>query len=122
MADTEKIEFIEKFRKRTKEFSIRAIQIFKELPKNDESQIIGKQFLRSALSVGANYRAACRARSKAELFAKLSITVEETDEVVYWLEILSESKIVLLENVKDYLQEADEILRVLAKARKTLKS
>jgi four helix bundle protein len=121
MADQEKIEFIEQFQKRTKKFSLQAVQPFRQLPKNDESQIIGKQFLRSALSVGANYRAACRARSKAELFAKLSITVEEADEVVFWLEVLTESGIVSLENVRDYLKEADEILKVLSKARKTLK-
>ena len=54
MVDVEKVEFIEKFQKRTKNFSLRAIQIFKKLPKNEESKIIGKQFLRSALSVGAD--------------------------------------------------------------------
>jgi len=73
MVDVEKIEFIEEFQKRTKEFSQQAIQIFKKLPKKEESQIIGKQFIRSALSVGADDPAG----TKAELFAKLSIPVLE---------------------------------------------
>jgi hypothetical protein len=74
MRDAEKIEFIERLQKRTKGFSPKAIQIFKKFPR-DEAQIIGRQFLRSALSVGANYRA----QPKTERFAKLSITVEEAD-------------------------------------------
>jgi four helix bundle protein len=80
---TDKEQFVERMRMRTKMFSLDAIRIFKILPTTSESQIIGKQFLRSALSVGANYRAVCRARSKAEFFAKLSITLEEADEVLF---------------------------------------
>lgn len=116
-----KAEFVEKFLRKTKTFSLTAIKIFRQLKKNEESQIIGKQFLRSALSVGANYRAACRARSKAEFFSKLSITIEETDEVLFWLEILTESNIMPKENVEGFRQEATEILKVLSKARKTMK-
>jgi len=65
---------------RTKRFSLQIIQFFQALPKSTEAQILGKQLLRSATSVTANYRAACRARSKAEFFAKLCIVVEEADE------------------------------------------
>lgn len=70
------------------------------------------------MSVGANYRAVCRARSKAELFAKLSITVEEADEVLYWLEILTEAKILSHEKTMTFVSEAKEILAVLSTARK----
>jgi four helix bundle protein len=67
-------------KQRTKQFAIRNIKLFKALPNNDESKIIGKQLLRSATSVAANYRAVCRARSDAEFHSKLSIVVEEIDE------------------------------------------
>lgn len=114
-----KNDFIELFRNRTKKFALNAIKIFQLLPKTDEAKIIGKQFLRSATSVAANYRAVCRARSKAEFFAKLSITVEEADESALWLELLIESEIMNKEFSKSLLKEAIEIVSVLAKARKT---
>jgi four helix bundle protein len=88
------------------------------LPKTEEWAIIGKQFLRSALSVGANYRAVCRARAKAEFFAKLSITIEEADESLFWLEILTESQIVASDNVQNFEKEGKEIVSVLSVARK----
>jgi len=87
-----------------------------------ESQRIGKQFLRSALSVGANYWVACRARSKTEFISKLSITVEEADEVLFWLEILIESNTIEEQVVLDFRNEATEILKVLSRARKTAKA
>ncbi|MFN3490507.1 MAG: four helix bundle protein, partial [Emticicia sp.] len=90
----EKSAFIEEFKKRTKDFTLRNIKVFQSLPKTDEAKIIGKQLLRSASSVGANYRAVCRARSQAEFYSKLSITIEEADESLFWLEILVESQIV----------------------------
>lgn len=117
MSET-KTDFIEKFKGRTKKYSLQAIRIYKRLPKSEESSIIGRQFLRSALSVGANYRAVCRARSKAEFFSKLSITVEEADEVVFWVEILRESAILDDENIAIFEKEAREILTVLTTARK----
>lgn len=117
MGDAKK-EFVEKFKERTKQYSLQAIRIYKRLPKSEESYIIGKQFLRAALSVGANYRAVCRARSKAEFFAKLSITVEEADEVVFWIEILRDSGIMDDENIRSFEKEAREILAVLTTARK----
>ena len=115
---TAKEEFVENFKKKTKKYSLDAIKIFQNLPKTEESQIIGKQFLRSALSVGANYRAVCRARSKAEFFAKLSITVEEADEVLFWVEVMTESDIYNKGHMKDFEREGREILSVLATARK----
>jgi four helix bundle protein len=115
---TEKEEFIEKFKKRTKALSLEALKIFKKSPKTEEASIIGKQFLRSALSVGANYRAVCRARSKAEFYPKLSITEEEADEVIFWVEVLEESDIYSNSHIQSFETEAREILAVLSTARK----
>jgi four helix bundle protein len=114
----EKEAFIEEFKKRTKTFTLRNIKVFQSLPKTDEAKIIGKQLLRSASSVGANYRAVCRARSQAEFFAKLSITIEEADESLFWLVILVESQIVTENKLADLMKEAEEIIKVLSKARK----
>ena len=113
-----KNEFIENMKKRTKLYVIRSTKLFQSLPKTDEARIFGKQFLRSASSVAANYRAVCRAKSRAEFFAKLSITVEEADESLFWLEILVETDIMQESRLKDLMQEAEEILKILSKARK----
>ena len=84
----------EELRARTKKFALRIIRLFKSLPHSPEAQILGKQLLRSGTSVGANYRAAGRARSAAEFSAKIGIVVEEADETVFWLECLVEAEIV----------------------------
>jgi len=114
----EKTIFVEEFKKRTKDFTLRNIKLFQSLPKTDEARIIGKQLLRSASSVGANYRAVCRARSQAEIYSKLSITIEEADESLFWLEILVESNILPLNKLADLMNDAEEIIKVLSKARK----
>jgi four helix bundle protein len=113
-----KEEFVEDFKRRTKEFVLRSVRVFQALPKTEEAQILGKQFLRSASSTGANYRAACRARSKAEFYAKLSITIEEADESLFWMEILVESKTIPPNRLENLMQEVTEIVKVLSKARK----
>ncbi|MEZ5427229.1 MAG: four helix bundle protein [Pyrinomonadaceae bacterium] len=82
----------QEFKDRTKQIALRIIQLFKALPNNPPAQIIGKQLLRSATSVGANYRAACRGKSTADVIHKLSIVEEEADESLYWLELLVESE------------------------------
>ena len=74
-------------RLRTKEFAIRVIRMYSTLPKSNEAQVLGKQVLRSGTSVGANYREACRARSKAEFVAKLGDCLKELDETSYWFEL-----------------------------------
>jgi four helix bundle protein len=76
---------------RTKSFALRIIRLFRSLPRSPEVQIIGKQLLRSGTSVGANYRSACRGRSRAEFLAKIGVVVEEADESIYWLELLVET-------------------------------
>src|ERR1700721_142900 len=84
----DKSEFAEYFRNRTKKFVVDNIKLFRQLPKTEEAKIIGRQLLRSSSSVGANYRAVCRARSQAEFHSKLSIVGEEGDERVFWGEVL----------------------------------
>lgn len=113
-----KEEFVEDFKRRTKEFVLRSVRVFQALPKTEEAQILGRQFLRSASSTGANYRATCRARSKDEFYAKLSITIEEANESLFWMEILAESKIIPLNRLESLMQEATEIVKILSKARK----
>ena len=119
MSEADKVQFIEVFRMRTKKFVVDNILFFKNLPKTDEARIIGKQLLRSSSSVGANYRAACRARSQAEFFSKISIVVEEADETLFWMEVMIEASIVTDEKLKPLIQEAKEILAIVSKARKS---
>ncbi len=102
-----------------KSFALRTIRMFRSLPKTEEARILGRQVLRSGTSVAANYRAACRARSKAEFVAKLGVVVEEVDETVFWLELLVESGIVAREKLADLLEEADELLAIVAASRRT---
>ena len=80
----------EELRARTKDFAIRIVRLYRALPKSTDAQVLGKQLLRSGTSVAANYRAACRGRSRAEWLAKIGIVVEEADETFFWLEMLSE--------------------------------
>ncbi len=72
---------------RTKDFALRVLRLHRSLPRTDEARILGKQLLRSCTSIGANYRAACRGRSRPEFVAKLGIVLEEADETVFWLEL-----------------------------------
>jgi four helix bundle protein len=76
-------------RDRTKAFAIRIVRLFRALPHSREAQVIGNQLLRSGTSVGANYRAACRARSRQEFISRLGVVVEEADETIFWLELLA---------------------------------
>ncbi|NEM99383.1 four helix bundle protein [Pontibacter burrus] len=110
--------FSEQFKLRTKAFSVRIIKLFQALPKDAEAYILGKQLLRSATSVGANYRAACRARSKAEFVAKVGVSLEEADESQFWLELLVESNIVRSHRLQDIMKEASEIIAILTTIRK----
>jgi four helix bundle protein len=113
-------EFAEAFRNRTKKFVVDNIKFFRTLPKTEEAKIIGRQLLRSSSSVGANYRAACRARSKAEFHAKLSTVVEEADESVFWMEILVEAEVVTAEQLNCLSDEAKQILKIASASRKTV--
>jgi four helix bundle protein len=106
---------------RTKKFALDIIRFFQILPKTDEARILGKQLLRAATSVAANYRAASRARSKPEFFSKLCIVVEECDESLFWLELISESGIIDSKKSDSICIEATELLRIFSTSRKTVK-
>jgi len=112
----------EELRARTKEFAIRIVRLFRSLPKNDEARIIGKQVLRAGTSVAANYRAVCRARSRAEFISKIGVAVEEADETVFWLEILVETGIVPRARMEKLLAEANELLAILAASQRTARA
>lgn len=120
METNNKVDFIIALKARTKQFVLDSIKFYQVLPKTEEAKIIGRQFMRSSSSVGANYRAACRSRSQAEFYSKMSIVIEEADETAFWLEIISESGIVNAVNTTNLLKEANEILAIMAKARKTI--
>jgi len=109
----------EQVRNRTKQFAIRIVRLFRSLPKTDEARTIGRQVLRSGTSVAANYRAVCRARSKAEFIAKIGVVVEEADETVFWLELLIETGIVREEKLQELLKEANELVAIFAASQRT---
>ena len=102
----------EELKRRTKQFALRVIKLVAALPKTREADVIGRQLLRSATSVGANYRSACRARSKADFISKMGITEEEADESQYWLELIVESGLLLRERVSALIREADELTAI----------
>ena len=116
-----KVEFAEHFKYRTKRILLEPLELFKDIKPTYDVLIIRNQLIRSASSVAANHRAACRARSRAEFFSKMSIVVEEADETLFWIELLEESRIVSNERIEGIKREALEILQVTAKARKTAK-
>ena len=99
-------------RVRTKDFALRIIRMFTALPKSTEAQVLGKQVLRSGTSVGANYREAFRARSKAEFIAKAGDSLREIEETAYWLELLVEAGIVPVERLAPLRQETDELIAI----------
>ena len=100
----------EQFKARTKKLALRVIKMVQTLPQEPSAAIIGRQILRSATSVGANYRAACRAKSTADMITKLKIVEEEADETLYWLELLVEAKIVPESRLDALMQETNEIV------------
>jgi len=106
---------------RTKKFAIRIVRLFRALPKSVEAQVMGKQLLRSGTSVAANYRAACRARSKAEFVAKIGIVAEEADESVLWIEMLEETNVLSHERLVEIAKEAKELTAIFSASQKTAK-
>jgi len=111
----------EQLRNRTKEFALRIVRLFRSLPRSPEAQVMGRQLLRSGTSVGANYRAVCRSRSKAEFIAKLGIVVEEADESAFWLELLIETETFKKEKLEGLLNEARELTALFNASRTTMK-
>ncbi len=101
---------------RTKKFALRIIRLVESLPKNKISDVLGHQLLRSGTSVGANYRAVCRAKSTADFISKLSIVEEECDESMFWIELLVESNQIKENLVENLLDEANQILSIIVSA------
>ncbi len=109
-------------KKRTKQFALRIIRLFAALPKTTEAQVLGKQLLRSGTSVGAHYREGTRARSNAEFISKLEGGLQELEESAYWLELLSEGKLISAHLLVDLQKEADELTAILVTCVKNAKS
>ena len=107
---------------RTKAFALRIIHLVESLPKSRSAEVIGRQLLRSGTGVGANYRAACRAKSRADFIMKMKIVEEECDESMYWLELLMESKILRQELLINLQGEVNEILSVTVASIRTARS
>jgi len=115
------LDFAKQMQARTKALAVRVIRMFRKLPKTDEARILGKQVLRSGTSVAANYRAACRSKSRADFISKLGMTVEEADETLLWIELLEESGIIPAKRLAAIKAETDELLRVLSTSLDTAK-
>jgi len=112
----------EELRNRTKRFALRIIHLFRHLPQTTEAQVLGKQLLRSGTSIGANCRAAGRARSKAEFVSKIGVVVEEADETVFWIECLIDSGIVKPELLAGLLSEGNELVAIFAASQRTARN
>jgi four helix bundle protein len=102
----------DELKKRTKKFAIEIVKLSKALPNEPTCWVIGKQLLRCGTSVGANYRSACRARSKADFISKIGIVEEEADETCFWLELISEAQLAKGEDFDRAYQEAKELTAI----------
>jgi four helix bundle protein len=108
-------------KERTKSFALKVIKAVEMLPKGKTADILGKQLLKAGTSVGANYRAACRAKSTADFISKMGIVEEEADETIYWMELLIESGLVRKDDLIFLLDEANQILAITVSSIKTAK-
>src|SRR4030095_12374171 len=106
-------------KQRTKQFGLRILILLNNLPNTIGGRAVANQLVRSATSVGANYRAACRARSRAEFASKIGTVAEEADESLYWLEIIYEREMVPPQKVASLLKEADELTAIFTSARRS---
>jgi four helix bundle protein len=102
----------EDFKKRRKACALRVIRLVEALPKNDPCRVLSRQLLRSEPSVGANYRAACRAKSQADFISKMDTVEEEADETLCWMELLSESEQASTSRMSKLAAEGEEILKI----------
>jgi four helix bundle protein len=100
---------------------LRVIQLTEALPKTRTADIIARQVLRSGTSVGANYRSACRARSRADFISKIGIAIEEADESLYWMELVGEAELLRETCLTELMKEADELIAILTASSQTAK-
>jgi four helix bundle protein len=109
----------ELIKKRTKQIGLEVIKLVDELPNKTSAWVIAKQIIRSSTSIGANYRAACRAKSSADFINKLKIVEEEADETQYWLEVLEESNLINSDRIEVIKKEVNEIVSIVVASIKT---
>jgi four helix bundle protein len=109
----------EEMKQRTKLFALGIIQLVESLPKKRTTEVLGRQLLRSGTSVGSNYRSACRARSTADFISKMGIVEEETDESLYWMELLIEAGMEVSMKMEALMKEAGELLAITVASIKT---
>jgi four helix bundle protein len=109
----------EELKARTRAFALRVIRLAESFPETPTARVIRNQMLRCGSSVGANYRAACRARSKADFVSKMGIVEEEADETIYWIELLIDAEIVKRSRVAELLEEGNQILSIVISSIKT---
>ena len=106
-------------KKRTRAFGLRVLRLVEALPKTPAGKVIGAQLLKSGTAIGANYRAACRARSRAEFVVKMGVVEEEADETVYWIEMLVDAGLVPQQRVAELPDEANQIVAIVVSSIKT---
>lgn len=111
----------DELKRRTKDFALQVIRLVESLPRTRSADVIGQQILRSATSIGANYRAACKARSRADFISKITVVEEEADESQYWLELLADSGILKREQLGSLMKEAKELTAIFTASGKTAK-
>ena len=112
----------EEMKDRTRWFALRVVKLAAALPRNRAGDVFARRMIRSASSVGANYRAACRSRSRAEFVAKLGLVEEEADETAFWIGMACDSDLVTADRVADLLTEAEELVSIIVASRKTARS
>ena len=119
IAESEKVVRTADLKARTKQFALRVMKMVDALPRTIQGRTIAKQIIRSATSVAANYRAAFRARSRAEFIAKIGVVEEEADESCFWLELIIDSGLLTEERIRPLLSEAGELVAIMAASRKS---
>jgi four helix bundle protein len=109
----------EELKIRTKQFALKIILLVEDIPNTKAGRTIGNQIIRSGTSVAANYRSACRARSNADFISKITLVEEESDETLFWLELIDEASLLKKEDLTDMLKEADELTAIFTASGKT---
>jgi four helix bundle protein len=112
----------EQMKRRTKEFAKAVVRLCRQMPGTEESRLVRNQLFRCATSVGANYRATCRGRSRADFIAKLGIVLEEADEALYWMEIIVEAELMKREQLATLMKEASELVAIFVASLNTARS
>ena len=118
-AESKKVFRTADLKARTKKFALRVMKLVDALPWTIQGRAIANQIIRSATSVAANYRAACRARSRAEFIAKIGVVEEEADETAFWLELIIDSALLTEARIRPLLSEAGELVAIMAASRKS---